>query len=149
MKTIIKTAIALKISLRGSLKYCIKIDKHNNLYIQIVENISKTDKKGTFSKEDISFSLIKKLLESESNKSIPSMELNPLFTSISNNNAPFLAAILRYEGILEKVGSDHLIRRDVLAKWEAKTLAEALLELQNANADPKGVWGSKFLKLSR
>jgi hypothetical protein len=119
MKTIIKTAIAPKISSTGALEYCIKRDKDNRLYIQIFKNMNG---KGQFSKQDIPFSSIKHLLESKSSKSIFSKELDSLFKTKSSNNAGFLAAALRQEGILlEEDGYKHLIRVDVIAEWEGKT----------------------------
>jgi hypothetical protein len=118
---IIKSDSAPQVSMRGYLDYCIKSDNANNLYIQIVKNVNKT---GKYSKENIPFSSIKKLLESQSARSITSKELNSLFETKSSNNAAFLAAVLRHEVILEKLDSRHVILLDAIAKWEAKTLRE-------------------------
>jgi hypothetical protein len=118
MKTI-KSTYAKKLSSMGVLDFHLKEDSDKNIYIQIEKNHGG---KGKFSREDIPFSSIYKLLKEQSDKAIKSKTFDPLFTNKSNNNAGFLAAVLRHQGILAKEGNYHLIVHDALATWKDKLL---------------------------
>jgi len=91
--------------------------------IQIVSN----DSRGYFSKEAVCFSRIAACVDPhQKDRSFPSRLLQTAFTGRSSNNAGFLAAILRAEGLLAlapDAEGRHVISGDWVA-WKKSTLAE-------------------------
>jgi len=102
--------------------------------IQIVSN----DSGGYFSKEAVCFSRVAACVhQHQKDQPFPSKLLQTAFTGRSSNNAGFLAAILRAEGLLT-VAPDaegrHVISGD-WAAWKASTLAGPGQEVDVEPAD--------------
>lgn len=98
--TILKQAAAPKLSPKnpGCLTY--QLGKHSDSGVLALRMIE-SDSGGYFSKEWIELKAIKSLLDTlEAGKSLKSSALRALFAGGSSNNAGFLAAVCRAEGIL-------------------------------------------------
>jgi len=121
----------------GRVKYQLLAgDDRATLYIRVTANESG----GYFSKELVPFSEIEQCLEKCAKaSSIPSKAFRDAFVGRSTNNAGFLAAILREEGLLEAAQEEefqHVLAADITA-W--KTAALAPRGTQIAIADPSGM----------
>ncbi len=108
----------------GSIHYQILSDKAKvNLFIRVTGN----DGGGYFSQELVSMQEIERCLKSRSNTDpFPSKVLMDVFVGRSANNAGFLAAILRAEGILSAAPdteTQHIFLGD-MAKFKKACLAE-------------------------
>lgn len=122
---LLKTAMAPKLGKQaeGEIGYQIVTgsDRREPM-IQIVSN----DSGGYFSKETVCFSRVAACLaQHQKDQPFPSKLLQTAFTGRSSNNAGFLAAILRAEGLLAvppDAEGRHVISGD-WAAWKASTLA--------------------------
>ncbi|SEQ49882.1 hypothetical protein SAMN04488038_10787 [Solimonas aquatica] len=97
----LKTGIASKIGPRGTggIHYQLSTDAdRKRLYVTVTAN----DGGGCFSREDVEFASVVKLLKGiDTEEPFGSPVFRPVFTGRSTNNAGFLAAILRTEGVLQ------------------------------------------------
>jgi len=121
----------------GGIKYqLLASDDKAVLYVRIIAN----DSGGYFSKELVPFSQIEQCLEKCTEaSSFPSKAFRDAFVGRSTNNAGFLAAILREEGLLEPAEKDafqHVLAADIAA-WRIAALAPQ--GTQVAIADPSGM----------
>jgi len=121
----------------GGMKYQLLAgDDKATLYIRVTANESG----GYFSKELVPFTGIEQCLEKCAEaSSFPSKTFRDAFVGRSTNNAGFLAAILREEGLLEAAQEEefqHVLAADIVA-W--KTAALARQGTQIAIADPNGM----------
>lgn len=121
----IKTSTAAKTGERanGVIGYRVLTDSNkSDVYIRIESN----DGSGYFSRELIPFSKIEAcLLGMESCQSLPAKTFRPAFIGKSSNNAGFLAAILRAEGLMAadmSKGYSHRVSAD-WSKWKSDMLA--------------------------
>lgn len=118
---VLKSAQTDKLSGKGYLLYQIVYDSKFGICFEITANVINAKCKGKFSSELIPFSCIERLLNIQPRNSMYSKPLNSLFSSSSNNNAGFLASILRAEGLLKTKsvkGHLHLILQNNFSKWE-------------------------------
>jgi hypothetical protein len=123
---LLKTANAMKLGkhAEGGIRYQILTDsERQKLMFKIVGNQGG----GYFSKEILAFSDVAACLaQHPQDQPFPSKLLQAVFTGRSSNNAGFLAAILRAEGLLALAPDTegrHVISGD-WADWKASTLAE-------------------------
>lgn len=121
----LKSATATKIGKgNGAITYHILTDiNHQQLYIAIIHN----QDNGHFSLEAVPFVNIQQCLKGlKENTLVSSKQFFPAFESKSNNNAGFLAAILRAETLLGKSLDD--VRKHVLLAgwdiWQERMLAK-------------------------
>lgn len=123
---LLTTAKAMKLGkhAEGRIRYQILTDSgRQKLMFKIVGN----EGGGYFSKEILAFSDVEACLaQHPQDQPFPSKLLQVVFTGRSSNNAGFLAAILRAEGLLALAPDTegrHVISGD-WAAWKASTLAE-------------------------
>jgi hypothetical protein len=121
----------------GGIKYqLLASDDRAVLYVRITANESG----GYFSKELVPFSEIEQCLEKCAEaSSFPSKAFRDAFVGRSTNNAGFLGAILREEGLLEAAQEEefqHVLAADIAA-WKNAALAPQGTQI--AIADPNGM----------
>ena len=118
----LKLATAHKASLRatGDITYRVLCDeKRHELFIAIVSN----DGGGYFSREMIPYAAVEKCLANfNDGQPLPSKVLRDAFVGKSANNAGFLAAILRAEGLLAPV-PDAAHKHQVIGDWAGRKVA--------------------------
>lgn len=124
---LLKAATAKKLGKQseGGISYRILADANRkSLYLSITENTGG----GYFSREMINFPKVEACIaKREPKKPFPSKSLREAFTGRSSNNAGFLAAILRAEGLLAAAPdseSQHIVSGDWTA-WKSASLSEA------------------------
>jgi hypothetical protein len=108
---------------KGQISYRILTDElHQNLFITIVGN----EGGGWFSNEIVGVSKIEEILSKLKTKSpLPTKSFAPAFESKSANNAGFLVAVLRAEGLLNAAEESrlHLVSED-WELWKSMMLTE-------------------------
>jgi hypothetical protein len=112
----LKSSKTTKIGLRteGYIHYRVLSDQNQKLYFNITAN----DDDGYYSKEIISFDSVEELVKTiKPNVAISSSLFIPAFIGRSNNNAAFLAAILRAEKLLSPM-ADAVKKHTVEASWD-------------------------------
>ncbi|MEI6269335.1 MAG: hypothetical protein WCP01_10680 [Methylococcaceae bacterium] len=112
----LKSSKTTKIGLRseGFIHYRVLSDQDQKLYFNITAN----DDDGYYSKETIPFENIEELIKgTKPNTSISSSVFKKAFVGRSNNNAAFLAAILRAEKLLAPM-TDAVKKHTVEAGWD-------------------------------
>ena len=112
----LKSSKTTKIGLRteGYIHYRVLSDQDNRLYFNITGN----DDDGYYSKEIIPFDSVEELVKNiKPNVAISSSLFIPAFIGRSNNNAAFLAAILRAEKLLAPM-ADAVKKHTVEAGWD-------------------------------
>jgi hypothetical protein len=112
----LKSSKTTKIGLRteGYIHYRVLSDQDNRLYFNITGN----DDGGYYSKEIIPFDVIEELVKTiKPNVAISSSLFRSAFIGRSNNNAAFLAAILREEKLLAPM-ADAVKKHTVEAGWD-------------------------------
>jgi hypothetical protein len=112
----LKSSKTTKIGLRteGYIHYRILSDQDNRLYFNITGN----DDDGYYSKEIIPFDSVEQIVKNiKPNVAISSSLFRPAFMGQSNNNAAFLAAILREEKLLAPM-ADAVKKHTVEAGWD-------------------------------
>ena len=112
----LKSSKTTKIGLRteGYIHYRVLSDQDNRLYFNITGN----EDNGYYSKELISFDVVEELVKNiKPNVAISSSLFIPAFIGRSNNNAAFLAAILRAEKLLAPM-ADAVKKHTVEAGWD-------------------------------
>ena len=112
----LKLSKTTKIGLRteGYIHYRVLSDQDNRLYFNITGN----DDDGYYSKEIISFDSVEELVKNiKPNVAISSSLFIPAFIGRSNNNAAFLAALLRAEKLLSPM-ADAVKKHTVEAGWD-------------------------------
>jgi uncharacterized UPF0160 family protein len=112
----LKSSKTTKIGLRteGYIHYRILSDQDNRLYFNITGN----DDDGYYSKEIIPFDSVEQIVKNiKPNVAISSSLFRPVFMGQSNNNAAFLAAILRAEKLLAPM-ADAVKKHTVEAGWD-------------------------------
>ncbi|CAN7473678.1 hypothetical protein LJR289_003145 [Pseudoduganella sp. LjRoot289] len=107
----------------GGIKYqLLASDDRAHLHIRITQN----EGGGYYSKELVSFSQVEECLSHcDPEKPFPSKTLKDAFVGRSSNNAGFLAAILREEGLLDAAkepDSQHMLSADIAA-WKQAALS--------------------------
>jgi len=107
----------------GGIKYqLLASDDRVSLHIRITAN----EGGGYYSKEVINFDQVEECLNNcDPEKPFPSKALKEAFVGRSSNNAGFLAAILREEGLLDAAKepeSQHMLSADIPA-WKKSMLA--------------------------
>lgn len=107
----------------GGIKYqLLASDDRVSLHIRITAN----EGGGYYSKEVINFDQVEECLNNcDPEKPFPSKALKEAFVGRSSNNAGFLAAILREEGLLDAAKepeSQHMLSADITA-WKKSVLA--------------------------
>lgn len=136
---LLKDGTAPKLGARaeGSINYNVLADNERQLlFIAITGNKGG----GYFSKEHVDISKIEACLDtSTSAKPFPSKTFKEAFVGRSSNNAGFLVAVLRHEGLLAgapEAETQHVRSGDWTA-WKNAMLAEAgkLIEVDIKNAD--------------
>lgn len=121
----LKSATASKIGKHadGSISYTVASDPGRTaLFVAITDNSSG----GYFSREYVPFDRIQELGAKLEQPAFPSKVLKIAFTGRSSNNAGFLAAILRAEGLLTQAQGDeakHVMAND-WATWKTALLAQ-------------------------
>ncbi|WP_348694702.1 hypothetical protein [Duganella fentianensis] len=122
---LIKEGMAAKLGARaeGSIHYQVLADAdRQQLYIAITANESG----GYFSRERVPVDQIEKCLTATPSKPFPSKTFKDAFVGKSSNNAGFMTAILRSEGLLgaaPEAETQHVIVGDLDA-WKSKLLTE-------------------------
>jgi hypothetical protein len=112
----LKSSKTTKIGLRteGYIHYRVLSDQDNRLYFNITGN----DDDGYYSKEIIPFDSVEQIVKNiKPNVAISSSLFRPVFMGQSNNNAAFLAAILRAEKLLAPM-ADAVKKHTVEAGWD-------------------------------
>ena len=112
----LKSSKTTKIGLRteGYIHYRVLTDQDNRLYFNITGN----DDGGYYSKEIIPFDSVEELVKTiKPNVAISSSLFRSAFIGRSNNNATFLAAILRAEKLLSPM-ADAVKKHTVEAGWD-------------------------------
>ena len=140
---LLKTGIAKKLGKQGEggIGYRILGDTaRKSIFLSITEN----DGGGYFSREIVPFQKVEACItKREQEKPFPSKTFKEAFTERSSNNAGFLAAILRVEGLLA-LGPDsesqHILSGD-WAAWKSASLSEAgtMIEIDAIKAAEKQV----------
>lgn len=132
----LKLAIANKLGKRaeGSIHYHILADIDRlKLYIAITRN----DSGGYFSRELVPISKVEACLAKyEADTPFPSKALKEAFVGLSSNNAGFLAAILRSEGVLGAAPdseTQHVVTCGIDA-WQSKLLSEPGVQIELPDA---------------
>jgi len=114
----LKTAKASKIGQRskGDIHYRILTDpSHQQLYFFITDN----DEEGYYSKEVVPFEKVEQCLQGiKPNIPLSSSLFKPAFIGQSNNNAAFLAAILRHEKLIAPV-VDAVRKHSIQPGWDS------------------------------
>jgi hypothetical protein len=143
----LKSSKTTKIGLRteGYIHYRVLSDQDNRLYFNITAN----DDGGYYSKELISFDSVEELVKNiKPNVAISSSLFRPVFMGQSNNNAAFLAAILRAEKLLAPM-ADAVKKHTVEAGWD-RWQAEMLKNIPKAKPfEPEVVKPAKGKKSSK
>lgn len=107
----------------GQITYRILADQRQSLYLMLVAN----EGGGWFSKEAVPFARIEEVFDAEADPAsvISSKQLRAAFVSRSVNNAGFLAAVLRAEGLLAPAPDEanKHVRAGDWAAWRAAMLA--------------------------
>lgn len=138
---LLKEGTAPKLGARaeGSVNYNVLADKkRQQLFISITANKGG----GYFSKEHVEISKIEECLDtSTSARPFPSKTFRDAFIGRSSNNAGFLVAILRHEGLIAaapEAETQH-VRSEDWSTWKKTMLAEAgkLIEMGIKAADKK------------
>lgn len=110
---------------------------------------------GYYSKEVINFDQVEECLNNcDPEESFPSKVLKEAFVGRSSNNAGFLAAILREEGLLDAAKepeSQHMLSADISA-WKKSVLASQGSKIEislpsNGNAPVPAAANKKILTL--
>ena len=112
----LKSSKTTKIGLRteGYIHYRVLSDQDNRLYFNITGN----DDGGYYSKEIIPFDSVEQIVKNiKPNVAISSSLFRSAFIGRSNNNAAFLAAILREEKLLAPM-ADAVKKHTVEAGWD-------------------------------
>ena len=112
----LKSSKTTKIGLRteGYIHYRVLSDQDQKLYFNITAN----DDGGYYSKEIIPFDSVEELVKNiKPNVAISSSLFIPAFIGRSNNNAAFLAALLRAEKLLSPM-ADAVKKHTVEAGWD-------------------------------
>jgi len=112
----LKSSKTTKIGLRteGYIHYRVLSDQDQKLYFNITAN----DDGGYYSKEIIPFDSVEELVKNiKPNVAISSSLVRSVFIGRSNNNAAFLAAILREEKLLAPM-TDAVKKHTVEAGWD-------------------------------
>ena len=112
----LKSSKTTKIGLRteGYIHYRVLSDQDQKLYFNITAN----DDGGYYSKEIIPFDSIEQIVKNiKPTVAISSSLFRPAFIGRSNNNAAFLAAILREEKLLSPM-ADAVKKHTVEAGWD-------------------------------
>ena len=112
----LKSSKTTKIGLRteGYIHYRVLSDQDNRLYFNITGN----DDDGYYSKEIIPFDSIEQIVKTiKPNVAISSSLFIPAIVGRSNNNAAFLAALLREEKLLSPM-ADAVKKHTVEAGWD-------------------------------
>ena len=112
----LKSSKTTKIGLRteGYIHYRVLSDQDNRLYFNITGN----DDDGYYSKEIIPFDSVEELVKNiKPNVAISSSLFRSAFIGRSNNNAAFLAALLRAEKLLSPM-ADAVKKHTVEAGWD-------------------------------
>nr|WP_217346330.1 hypothetical protein [Noviherbaspirillum sp. L7-7A]MBV0880737.1 hypothetical protein [Noviherbaspirillum sp. L7-7A] len=138
---LLKEGTAPKLGARaeGSISYSVLACKERRqLFIAITGNKGG----GYFSKEHVSISKIEACLDSSSSaKPSTSKTFKEAFISRSSNNAGFLAAVMRHEGLLAAApgAETQHVHSGEWAAWKKAMLAEAgqLIEVGIEDADKK------------
>jgi hypothetical protein len=140
----LKSSKTTKIGLRteGYIHYRVLSDQDNRLYFNITAN----DDGGYYSKEIIAFDSVEELVKTiKPNVAISSSLFRPAFIGRSNNNAAFLAAILRAEKLLSPM-ADAVKKHTVEAAWD-RWQAEILKNVPKAKPfEPEVVKTDKVKK---
>ena len=143
----LKSSKTTKIALRteGYIHYRVLSDQDNRLYFNITGN----DDDGYYSKEIIPFDVVEELVKTiKPNAAISSSLFIPAFIGRSNNNAAFLAAILRAEKLLAPM-ADAVKKHTVEAGWD-RWQAEILKNVPKAKPfEPEVVKTDKVKKSSK
>ena len=143
----LKSSKTTKIGLRteGYIHYRVLSDQDNRLYFNITAN----DDGGYYSKEIIAFDSVEELVKTiKPNVAISSSLFRPAFIGRSNNNAAFLAAILRAEKLLSPM-ADAVKKHTVEAGWD-RWQAEMLKNVVKAKPfEPEVVKTDKGKKISK
>jgi hypothetical protein len=138
---LLKEGMAPKLGARaeGSINYNVLADNERQLlFIAITGNKGG----GYFSKEHVDISKIEACLDtSTSSKPFPSKTFKDAFVGRSSNNAGFLVAVLRHEGLLAAApeGETQHVQAGDWAAWKKTMLSEAgrLIEIGTKGADKK------------
>ncbi|MDN4059825.1 hypothetical protein QPK31_16490 [Massilia sp. YIM B02769] len=138
---LLKEGAASKLGARaeGSISYNVLADnKRQNLFIAVTGNKGG----GYFSKERVDITKIEECLDtSTSAKPFPSNTFREAFVGRSSNNAGFLVAVLRHEGLLAAapgIESQHVQSGDWTA-WKKTMLAQPgqLIEVGSKDSEKK------------
>ena len=142
----LKSSKTTKIGLRteGYIHYRVLSDQDNRLYFNITGN----DDDGYYSKEIIPFDSVEELVKTiKPNVAISSSLFISAFVGRSNNNAAFLAAILRAEKLLAPM-ADAVKKHTVEAGWD-RWQAEMLKNVAKKPFEPEVVKPAKGKKRSK
>ena len=143
----LKSSKTTKIGLRteGYIHYRVLSDQDNRLYFNITGN----DDGGYYSKEIIPFDSVEQIVKTiKPNVAISSSLFIPAFIGRSNNNAAFLAALLREEKLLAPM-ADAVKKHTVEAGWD-RWQAEMLKNVVKAKPfEPEVVKIAKVKKSSK
>ena len=133
---VLKSGIAKKAGMRseGEIGYQLLIND-GTLYVRLVSN----NRGGYFSRECIPFSRIADCLSATSaDRAIPSKAFRTAFVGKSANNAGFLAAVLREEGVIAAAPENvhlHLVCDDWPAWHQALLARDADKDYEEVNVD--------------
>lgn len=143
----LKSSKTTKIGLRteGYIHYRVLSDQDQKLYFNITAN----DDDGYYSKEIIPFDSVEELVKNiKPNVAISSSLFRSAFIGRSNNNAAFLAAILRAEKLLSPM-ADAVKKHTVEAGWD-RWQTEMLKNVGKAKPfEPELVKPAKVMKSSK
>ena len=143
----LKSSKTTKIGLRteGYIHYRVLSDHDNRLYFNITAN----DDGGYYSKEIISFDSVEELVKNiKPNVAISSSLFIPAFIGRSNNNAAFLAALLREEKLLSPM-ADAVKKHTVETGWD-RWRADMLKNVTKAKPfEPEVVKTAKVKKIPK
>ena len=143
----LKSSKTTKIGLRteGYIHYRVLSDQDQKLYFNITGN----DDGGYYSKEIIPFDIVEELVKNiKPNVAISSSLFIPAFIGRSNNNAAFLAALLRAEKLLSPM-ADAVKKHTVEAGWD-RWRVDMLKNVTKAKPfEPEVVKTSKVKKIPK
>ena len=143
----LKSSKTTKIGLRteGYIHYRVLSDQDQKLYFNITAN----DDGGYYSKELISFDSVEELVKNiKPTVAISSSLFRPAFIGRSNNNAAFLAALLREEKLLSPM-ADAVKKHTVETGWD-RWRADMLKNVTKAKPfEPEVVKTSKVKKIPK